>query len=151
MYIRRKIFSKTDSSTEKKNNKAEVVTAGIGLGATLGKTVKDYKDLDIDVLSHRKGARKRELAQANEILKDVNTIRNNGFYVNKFRGSENHWFNRKTGTGQLEAANNAMLYHDKANDLGLHKIARKQLKSAEKHAKRQLKCLMKIYHIIIDC
>jgi hypothetical protein len=142
------IIQRLFSEKEKKNkssHKSEVVVGGTGLAIT-GKNLKDDLGYDkgtrLGLERGRLKARQKEMKEAKELQAEVSNIKSGGFRFEKFRPHRiSNVFIRNSGVGQVEAANNALNVYDAAKKDKNHKIAEKQLKSAEKHANKAVEFL----------
>ena len=134
---------KSFSEKKEKDKKAEKIVGALGVSATGAKLVRDFGEEghDINFQNYSIKSTKQDINRSKEILKDVSDLRDpNKMHPERMRFTDgrNRFFRRNSDVGQLEAAENAMYWHDKAKDAGLKGVAKKQLKSAEKHAKKAL-------------
>ena len=147
MKLYRKLFG------EKNSKKKELVAGGTGLAAVGGKVLHDlYKD---DGVVDRKGTLKHwlnDLDLANNTLDEVRYLKGESTVRPYLFDQTGHMFKRASGQGQTEAAHNALKYYNLAKKGAseatsnkekayYNKIVKKQLKSAEKHARRAVELI----------
>ena len=125
------------------STKFEKAVGTAGVLATGAKIAHDFgeKGHDIPFQNYSIKSTKKDINRAKDILSEVEELKNpNSVHLERMRLTDgtNKFFRRGSNVGQLEAAENAMYWHDKAKVHNLKGVAKKQLKSAEKHARKSL-------------